>query len=183
MDAVLPAMIAVMFAEMGSKTQALAHAAAVQKGTALPVLIALGLTTILMLGIGAGGAIAVMDMLNPNAGTLLAGLALLFAGAPMLLPRKKAVVPSQRFLPGQFLVSQFGDASQFIVFAMAARSEAPVLTLIGGVFGVAAAMVPPMLMGKDWPGAVPVTALRLVAAIALIIFGVWMGLGALRLIA
>ena len=55
MDAVLPVMIAVMFAEMGSKTQTLTHAAATARNAAMPVLIALAMTSLVMMGIGAAG--------------------------------------------------------------------------------------------------------------------------------
>jgi putative Ca2+/H+ antiporter (TMEM165/GDT1 family) len=183
MEAVLPAMLAVLFAETGSKTQTLTHSAAVAQGSALPVMIALALTSLMMLGIGAIGGMTVAHVLNPDAGKLLAGLALIFAGVPMLVPRKpKPVTPSTRYLPGQLVVSQFGDASQFIVFALAARTEAPVLTLAGGLFGVAAAMVPPILMSSDWPGRVPVLALRMVAGLVLTAAGGWLAVSALRLI-
>jgi Ca2+/H+ antiporter, TMEM165/GDT1 family len=183
MEAVLPAMLAVLFAETGSKTQSLTHAAAVARGSALPVMIATALTSLMMLGIGAVGGMTVAHTLSPDAGKLLAGLALVFAGLPMLIPRRpKPITPSRRYLPGQLVVSQFGDASQFIVFALAARTEAPVLTLTGGLFGVAAAMIPPVLMGRDWPGGVPVFSLRLIAGIVLTGAGVWMGVSALRLI-
>ncbi len=180
MEAILPALLAVMLAETGGKTQALIHAAGLARPE-LPVFGVLLVTTLAGLGVAAFGGSAIAHMLTPDARQLLSGLALVFAGAPMLFPRRNPVVAPRHLLWG-IAKSQFGDASQFIVFAIAARADTPVLAVVGGVFGVTAAMLPPLLMGKDWPGVMPLSSLRTGAAILLIIAGIWLGINALRLI-
>ena len=180
MDAILPALLAVLLAETGGKTQGLVHAAGLARPE-LPVLGVLLLTTLTGLGVAAFGGSAIAHLLTPDARALLAGMALVFAGAPMLLPRRKPIAPP-RHLVLALAKSQFGDASQFIVFAIAARADTPVLAVMGGVFGVTAAMLPPLMMGKGWPGKIPLTVLRTAAAMLLLIAGAGLAVGALRLI-
>ncbi len=180
MDAILPALLAVMLAETGGKTQALVHAAGLEQPE-MPVFGVLLVTTLAGLGVAAYAGSAIAPLLTPDARKLLAGLALIFAGAPMLIPRRKPVKPP-RHLWWSFARSQFGDASQFIVFANAARADTPVLAVVGGVLGVTAAMLPPLLLSKEWPGKMPLMLLRATAAILLVATGLWLGVSALRLI-
>jgi Ca2+/H+ antiporter, TMEM165/GDT1 family len=182
MDALLPALIAVLLSETGGKTQGLAHRAAMARNGVAPVLLALLLTTTVGLGVAAFGGSIVARYLTPDARNLLAALALLFAGVPMLLPIRRKPAAPPRFLVPAFAIAQFGDAAQFIVFAIAAQADMAVLAGVGGVMGGVAASLPAMLLQSDWPGKVPVKALRLVAATLLIGVGLWLAVGALRLI-
>lgn len=180
MEAILPALLAVLLAETGGRTQALVHGTGLDRGAG-PVLAALLVTTLIGLGIAAWGGSAIAHMLTPDARQLLAGLALIFAGAPMLVPRRAPVTVPCHLIVG-LGKSQFGDTSQFIVFAIAARADMPALALTGGLCGVLAAMLPPLLMGSAWPGRTPLALLRAGAAILLLVTGIGLGIGALRLI-
>lgn len=182
MDALIPALVAVLLAEFGGKNQAIAHRAAVSGLTPARVMSALLAISIVGLGLAAWGGTWIAKMLTPDARLLLAALALLFAGLPMLLSRRAAKETEHRsFLPA-FAGAQLGDSAQFIVFALAARGDQPVLAASGGVAGVAISALPPLLLAKDWPGAVPVRILRSVAATLLIVAGFVLAVQALRLV-
>jgi putative Ca2+/H+ antiporter (TMEM165/GDT1 family) len=177
--ALIPALIAVLLAEMGSKVQGLAHAATAKSGAGA-ILAALALTSAIGLGVAAAGGIYVSKMLTPDARTLLAALALAFAGVPMLLPRRKPVTSPKHLIPA-FVVAQFGDSAQFIVFAIAAQGGEGALAAAGGVFGMLAATSPPVLLGDQWPGRVPLGTLRWIAAALLIVAAIWLAAQALQL--
>jgi Ca2+/H+ antiporter, TMEM165/GDT1 family len=176
-DALLPAFIAVLLAETGGKAQALSALIGVQQ-SAGRVMAALFVSTLISLGIAVAGSALIAGAIGYAPRNMLAGLALLFAGVPMLLTPKPPKQPKGK--PGfgtsffAFVAAQIGDASQFIVFALAARSAAPPLALTGGVVGVMAACALPLVLGKDWPAAIPLTALRRIAAVLLSLAGAWL---------
>jgi Ca2+/H+ antiporter, TMEM165/GDT1 family len=183
MDALIPALVAVLLAEIGGKNQNLAHRAAIAGMGVGRIVAALIVTLAVGLGISAFGGSYIARLLTPDARLLLAALALLFAGVPMLLPMRGKDKPVPRHLVPAFATSQFGDSAQFIVFALAARGDMPVLAATGGIMGGLVAVLPPLLLGRDWPGKVPVSTLRLVAALLLIAAGLWLAVRALRLVA
>lgn len=178
MDALIPAFIAVLLAETGGKAQALSG----RDGH----LLALALSTVVSLGLAVAGGAVIATMIGPQPRTLLAGLALVFAGVPMLLPAKP--LKPEDDAPGfakaffRYLAVQLGDASQFIAFAIAARSNMPVLALAGGFGGVILAGALPGMFGKDWPEAVKLRLFRWAAALLLTGAGAWLAITALRLI-
>jgi Ca2+/H+ antiporter, TMEM165/GDT1 family len=126
------------------------------------------------------------NMIAYDARSLLFGLALVFAGVPMLLTVKKGEIkrfasPLAASLFG-FGRVQFGDASQFIVFAVAARSTEPILAVLGGALGIIAATTPAIVLQADWPGKLPLKPIRMVAAVVLTLAGAVAALSALKLI-
>jgi putative Ca2+/H+ antiporter (TMEM165/GDT1 family) len=186
MDVLLPVFIAVLLAETGGRVQARAHSLQLRFDAGGAIIGALTFTTFAsLLFAGIGGAI-VAGIINFQARTLMAGLALLFAGGPMLLRGKamRDVNGNSAFLTSLkgFAPLQFGDASQFIVFAMAARTGLAGLGVGAGIAATLAAAAIPVMMGRDWPGSLPLAALRRAAAILLAGAGCWMIVSALRLI-
>lgn len=185
MDALLPAFIAVLLAETGGKAQA-QSALLGQQQAASRVMAALLFSTLISLAIAVAGSILVAQSIGYAPRNMLAGLALLFAGAPMMLTPKPPKPP--RGKPGfatsffAFLAGQIGDASQFIVFALAARSAAPTLALVGGMAGILAACTLPLIMGKEWPAALPLTMLRRIAAVLLTVAGICLIVSALGIV-
>lgn len=179
MDVLLPVFVAVLLAETGGKVQANAHLLARRfpQGAA-PILAAVALTSVPSLGAAALGGALVADMIDLDARTLLCGLALVFAGAPMLLkPGPSSPIAGQRPFPAalpRFAAAQIGDASQFIVFAITARGDMPVLAGFAGVSAVIAAAALPVLAGCEWADGLPLAVVRRVAAAALIIGGLWL---------
>jgi Ca2+/H+ antiporter, TMEM165/GDT1 family len=183
MDALVPAFIAVLLCEMGGKVQKGAHAFGMQGGKG-GVFAALMLSSAVFYAISTIGGMIISTYITPNPKTLLLALALVFAGVPMAL-RVKPVVAAKGGFAGSanyFVTKQFGDASAFILLAIAARTNMPVLAFSGAMAGVAAAGAAPLIMGRDWPEDMPVTLIRWIAAAMLTLAGVRLGLLALQII-
>ena len=128
----------------------------------------------------------VAPILTPNARGLLLALALVSAGAAALFKPKS---PAERFRGGAFVASLaallalgIGDRTQFITFALAARTPIPALAAIGATVGGLAVLVPAMLAGERAYARLPERSIRLPIAALLLITGAAIGLGALRLL-
>jgi Ca2+/H+ antiporter, TMEM165/GDT1 family len=187
-DALLSAFLAALISEQGDASQLLALAVVARFGAgARPVsalLIAAGVGAALSATAGAGA-----HLLMPHRGALLlAALALLFAGFGMAFaPKPPKVEMYARLGPfGAVLlaatVQMFGDRTQFLVFALSARSDAPVLAALGGAAGACAGLVPAVLLGPAFRKRWPVTTLRWTGAALFAFTGTAMLLSALRLI-
>lgn len=186
METLLPVFVAVLLAETGGRIQAKSHSLNLHFDAAPAILAGLALSTLASLLVaGIGGAI-VARSIGFEARTLLAGLALLVAGAPMAFrsPTVKAATGKTPFPASlkAFVPLQFGDASQFIVFALAARSGQPALAIGAGLAAALMAAAFPILAGRDWPGKLPLVLFRRIAAILLTCAGGWMVVSALHLI-
>jgi Ca2+/H+ antiporter, TMEM165/GDT1 family len=184
MDAILPLLIAVLLAEMGGKTQLLAHQQSLISSH-LRIIGILSLTSLISYGLAAAAGFYISTLIAFDARTLLFGLALLFAGLPMILqPKQPPALPENApaiSLTRHFTTAQFGDAAQFLVFAVAARLGTPVLSVIGALAGVLTACLIPMMLGRSWIRGGTLTAARRIAATLLSGFGFWVVVSALRL--
>lgn len=186
METLLPVFIAVLLAETGGRVQARSHSLQLQFDAAPAILAGLALSTLASLLVaGIGGAIIARSM-DFEARTLLAGLALLVAGAPMAFrsPTLKAAAGTAPFPASlkAFVPLQFGDASQFIVFALAARSGQPALAISAGLGATLVAAAFPILQGREWPGILPLSVFRRIAAVLLLGAGSWMVVNAFGLV-
>lgn len=186
MDALLPVFVAVLIAETGGRTQALAHELNLRFGKPNLVINALVLVALISMAIAAAGGMAIGSALAERPARLMLGLALVAAGVPMLLPERKAKPPREAgpwaAALGGFGNAQLGGSSQFIVFAVAIWSRMPLLSAAAGVAAILAAAMPAIVLRQEWPGAVPVAAIRRFGGAVLTGTGLWVGLGALRLI-
>jgi putative Ca2+/H+ antiporter (TMEM165/GDT1 family) len=185
-DALIPAFIAVLLAETGDRTQYQTHRLGLTFADHRPVYAALLLVVILNLGIGAVGGALIAGLMTFEARTLFAGLTLALAGLPMLfrLRPAKPITPKRPFITSLVWLfpAQIAGASPFLVAGLSARSATPVLAFVGGLLAILVAVTPPLLLRGAWPGAFPLALLRRIAAILLTGAGLWLALGALRLI-
>ncbi len=184
MESLIPAFIAILFAELGSKTQNIAHMHG-RTGLGGQALIAVLVSSLVAYGLAALGGVLIGAKLAFEARSLLFALALLFAGLPMLFPAKARSPLDPRpnaFKSGRLFVrAQFGDGAQFIVFALAARTGWAGLTLLGALMGIIVACAIPIMLGKDWPQGKMLALIRGGAGILLSIAGFLIGINALRL--
>ena len=186
MEAILPVFIAILLAETGGRAQASGHDLQLRFDAPGAILGALSLTTLASLLIAGVGAAMIARMISFDARSLLAGLALLLAGVPMVLRARptRQVNAKSAFGAGLkgFAPLQFGDASQFIVFAMAARTGQIAFAVGTGLAATMIAVAVPVMMGRNWPGDFPLVLSRRIAALLLIAAGCWTIVNALRLI-
>lgn len=136
--------------------------------------------------IAATGAMLVAPILTPNARALLLALALVSAGAAALV---RARPPAETFRGGAFIAALagglalgIGDRTQFVTFALAARTPIPALAAVGATIGGLAIQIPAVLVGEHAYSQAPERAIRLPIAILLLVAGAVIGLGALRLL-
>lgn len=183
MEALLPALVACLLGETGGRVQ-MATAGFAGQRRASSLLAALALSTLVSLAFGAGGGVLIARMITYEARTLLLGLALIMTASTMFTrPRKAADAKAQGSAPlWRYLAMQLGDNSQFIVFAFAARGNAPVLAALGGFVATLAAAALPLALGAEDSAKVPLLLLRRIAGGLLLFIGLWSALSALNLI-
>ncbi len=185
MDALIPALLAVLLSETGGKTQALALgyglARRVREGVS-----ALFVASLIAYAVAAIGGHFIGQMLPAEARSLIFGVALLAAGIPMVT--KPKIAPALPIGGGMFKSifgfarAQFGDAAQFIIFALAMRSDSPAFGAIGGLAGVMIAGFLPMAMGGDWAAPRTLQFARWACAIILTVVGFWISINALGIV-
>lgn len=138
------------------------------------------------LGAFAGALMA--PILTPNASALLLALALGSAGISALfkpkLPDRFTGSRAGAFLTTLIglLAMAMGDRTQFVTAALATRTPWPAFAAIGATLGSLAIVIPAMAMGEATYRALPLTPIRLGIAGVLIVIGLVMAAGALRLV-
>jgi putative Ca2+/H+ antiporter (TMEM165/GDT1 family) len=182
-EAFLPALVACLLGETGGRVQMATAGFAVQRRTSA-ILAALLLSTLVSLAFGAAGGALIARMITYEARTLLLGLALIMTASTMFMrPRKATNTRAEGSAPiWRYLAMQLGDNSQFIVFAFAARGNAPALAVLGGLAATLAAAALPLALGADDFARVPLILLRRIAGALLLATGLWSALGALGLL-
>ena len=184
MDALLPAFVAALAAEMGDRTQVLALLLAARFGARPAVLGGIALAAAVHALIAGYGGALVAPLLTPEARALLLALALLAAGIGAWLPqRAPALADGGRWgaLPtsfATFFLLELGDKPQLLTAAVAARAGAPLLAATGAAAGVTVAAGLAIALGA----ALPRRALRRVVGTILPLVGLGVAIAALRLI-
>ena len=188
MDALVPAFLAALLAEIGDKTQFLAILLAARFVRPGPVLAGIACAAVANSLIAAIGGALIAGMIPFRAFNLLLALALLFAGGGALLPQKqpdvgiydKAGIFAASLIA--FFILELGDKTQFLTFAFAARSQTPLLAGAGAAAGIIVASVPAVVMGAALPATLPLRRIRIGVGILFVLVGVVVGLTALRLV-
>ncbi len=185
MDTFLLTMIATFVAEMGDRTQLLVALLVVR--TARPGLVFAGFATATLanclLSVLVGSFFA--SVISGDALMMFQALALAFAAIAMLWPRLALdrlegwrMAPFWLALLG-CLVLEFGDKSQFLVIAAAARADLPWIAGLGGAIGIAAATLPAVAFARRIEGWAPLKWLRLAGGIGFAVAAIVIGAGAL----
>lgn len=184
MDALLSTFLSVFLAEMGDRTQILAAALALRYQKNGAVLAGLALATLLNCTISAVGGSVIDQWISEAPLKLFAGLAYIFAGAGMLMWRRK-VDPLSGWKTPAFLTAflglfilELGDKSQFIIAAQAARHGYWVMALIGGFVGIMAATIPAVILRERLAQMVPLKPIRWISGALLLGWGVTLALQA-----
>ena len=187
MDALLPAFIAAALAEIGDKTQLLAMLLGVRLRRPGAVLAGIAVAALLnSLIAGVGGAFAI-HYVPFRAITLMLAVGLVAAGAGALFRVKPPKVGIyERLGPFAasaiaFFILEFGDKTQLLTFAIAARAQSPMLAAFGAAAGILVASAPAVALGERLPAVLPIAALRIGIGILFAVAGAILGLNALRL--
>lgn len=188
MDALLTSFIAALLAEFGDRTQWLVIALAARYAKPRPILAGVGLAALVNSLLAAAGGVVVNAIVVAWAVSLLVALALVFAGVSGLIRQKQADMGAT-WKTGAFVTTalcffllEFGDKTQFVTGALAARFDSFALAALGATAGVIAASVPAALLADRLPSIVPIKPIRIGIAAVFLLLGFIVAINALRLI-
>lgn len=188
MEALLPAFVAALLGEWGDKTQLLLIALAVRYGRPGQLLLGVAVAALAGSLLASFGGTLIHGTVTLRALSLLVAVALIFAGVAAFLTQK---VPgyAETLRGGAFaaacfgfFLAEFGDRTQFVTFAIAGRYNSLLLPTVGATLGILAASVPAAILGPELGRLLPVKAIRYGGGALFLIFGLVIGLGALRLV-
>lgn len=187
MDAFLTTFLSVLLAEMGDRTQILAAALALRYNKNNAVLAGLACATLANSALSAAGGSVIDEWISEAPLKLFAGMAYIFAGAGMLMWRRRVDPLSGWKMPAFWtsflglLILELGDKSQFIIAANAARADLWGFVLAGGFAGVMAACVPAIILREKLAQIVPVKIIRWAGGALLLVWGIVLALQAFGL--
>ena len=181
METVLACAVLVALAEMGDRTQLLAILLAVRHRRPVAILAGILVATLAnhllaaLAGFYVGGLLTARWFRYAVAGSFIAmGLWALFpdrsdeTGAARRKGRSVFLTTVVSF----FLV-EIGDKTQIATLALAARFHDIVLVVAGTTAGMMAANIPAVLLGRSALARLPLRALRVAAALAYVVLGLW----------
>jgi putative Ca2+/H+ antiporter (TMEM165/GDT1 family) len=187
MDALVPAFLIALLAELGDRTQWLAMALGDRYRRPGAVIAGIAVAAILNMGIAGAIGMEIAAYIPHRPVQLLTGIALILAAsAAAFRVKPPPTVETWRlgaFLSsaGAFFILALGDKTQFAIGALAAGSGYPWLAAAGGAAGVVVANAPAVLLGARWPEVVPLRWLRLGAGLLLGLAGIVLVILALQI--
>lgn len=186
MDPLVPAFVAVLLAGVSDRPPLLAAILSDRLGRGA-LWGTIGAQTIGFV-LAAIGGMLVAPILTPNARNLILAVALIAAATAVPIPaRIKDRLGSWRLPPfptgllGMAALA-LGDRSQFLVFALVARTPDPLTGTIGASLAGAVLLLGAATLGERAWQKLPFAAIRIVATLLLALTGAVLGLGALRLL-
>ncbi len=185
-DPLVPALVAVLLAGVSDRPPLLAAILSdrLGRGAVWGAILAQAIG----FALAAIGGMLVAPILTPNARDLMLAVALIAAATAVPIPaRIKDRLDRWRLPPVLtgllgMAVLTLGDRSQFLVFALVARTPDPVTGTIGASLAGTVLLLGAATLGeRDWQK-LPFAAIRIVATLLLALTGAILGLGALRLL-
>lgn len=179
MDQLLSSFTLILFAEMGDKTQLLSIILAARYKKFWPIFLGISAATLVNHAFAAYAGELMADYIKTN--YLEIGTAVIFIalGLWMLIPDKapETAEHSPRF--GVFLTSmliffiaEMGDKTQIATITLGAKYDASFAIIAGTTLGMMAANAPAILFGEAALKKLPLKAMRIVASVMFLGFGV-----------
>lgn len=187
MEALYTSFLAAALAEWGDKSQLLVAALAARYRRPVPILAGVGVAALAHAVIAAAAGSLIHDLVISRAATLLVAVALLFAGINSLAGRQAPDLATWKTGPfvtaaASFFLLEFGDKTQFLTGALAAKYDSLLLTALGATAGVLLASLPAAFLDDRFAAIVPVKPLRIGVAGLFLLAGIVVAIVALRLI-
>lgn len=188
MDALLTSFLAVGLGEFGDRTQLLAVLLVARFGRPGPILAGIALGALVNMSVAAAAGLFANDFILLSTAALLVAVALLYAGATGFIARK---VPDEVVGSGKgpfwsaaagTFVMEFADKSQFLTFAVAARTDSLVLTALGATAGICVACLPALALGDKLGQTLPLRPIRIGASALFLLAGLVVAINALGLV-
>ncbi|MGK6319109.1 TMEM165/GDT1 family protein [Sphingomonas sp. DT-204] len=185
MDTLLPALVAALLAGIGDRPAWLAARIGRKYRPSLG-LAAVVLAHALAAAVAVAGGWLVAPLLTPNAKALLLALALIFAGAGAMLrapsTRERDCIRGPVTTLAGLASAAASDRATLIAFALAARGPQPELAGVGMTLAAAALGWAAISLGTEGWRALPLRPLSIAGGTVLLLAGIVVGLGGLRLI-
>ncbi len=169
---------------MGDRPQILCAALAIRYGRLTPIILGLGLATLLNCLISAFAGSMVNQWISEEPLRLFYALSLLLAGIGMLAWRRPVdllenwtIGPFWTSFLGLFIL-QFGDKGQFILAATAARTDAWAFAAAGGWIGVMLACIPALIFQEKLAQMIPIKPIRYTVGGLFLLIGMALALSA-----
>lgn len=182
MEPVLVSIGLVALAEMGDKTQLLSFLLAARLRRRWAIIFGILIATLLNHALAGSVGYLLAGWIPRNALIWITGLAFIGFGLWTLHPdalqgdlRLRGAGPLLATVIA-FFVAEMGDKTQLATIALAARFRAPVQVVLGTTLGMMLANIPAVWLGERLAQRVPMTALRIVAAV------LFLGMGILTLL-
>lgn len=187
MEAIVPAFLLGLLSQLGDRPAWLAAILADRYRSPLKVVLMAGLAQAIGNGVAAAASLWIAPHMTPNAQALLLAVALVIGGLSGLLPAKPpARLESWRL--GSWLTSLLGMAvlvsgerTPFFTLAIGVQGL-PWLAAAGGTLGAFAVTFVAVTLGEKGWVALPQRWLRLGVGGVFVVAGLWIGLGAVRLL-
>jgi putative Ca2+/H+ antiporter (TMEM165/GDT1 family) len=189
MDALMAAFVGALLCQASDRTAWLAAIMADRYHQPSAVIVAATIALALGNALGAVAGTLIAPIMTPNARALFLAIALVSAGGGAFFPLKApdrmtgwrigALATSLVAM----LTIGMGDRAQFLTAALAARTPgAAAFAAVGATLGSIAIIVPAIIAGERSFRSLPHRPIRAVIGLILVLTGVIVGLGALRLI-
>jgi putative Ca2+/H+ antiporter (TMEM165/GDT1 family) len=175
----------VAIAEIGDKTQLLAILLAAKFRKPAPIIAGILAATLLNHAAAAGLGFLIAQWLSGRPFQMVVGVAFILMAGWALIPDKEDEGAVERSHGGVFLstlvaffIVEIGDKTQIATSLLAARFHEVALVTLGTTLGMMAANVPAVLLGEAATRIVPLSVVRVVAAVIFALIGLWVLLAA-----
>ncbi len=179
MDGLFSSFILVLAAEMGDKTQLLSIMLAARYKKFWPIFAGVSAATLLNHALAAYVGYLLAEYMGSAIVAQVTGAIFLVLGLWMLIPDKAPSSCQGRPRFGIFLttliiffIAEMGDKTQIATITLGAKYDASFWIIAGTTLGMMAANVPAILLGEKLMVKLPLHALRLIASVLFIGFGV-----------
>ncbi|BCW88497.1 Putative manganese exporter [Alphaproteobacteria bacterium SO-S41] len=176
----------VALAEIGDKTQLLAIVLAARFRRPVPIILGILAATLANHALAASAGYLVAQWLTGQTFQLVIGGAFVLMAAWALIPDKEDEGAAQRTAGGVFLTTliaffivEIGDKTQIATSLLAARFNDIALVTLGTTMGMMLANIPAVIFGEAITRVVPLSVVRIIAALIFLAIGVWIVIGAL----
>jgi len=171
MDAFFVTLAAIAIGEIGDKTQLLSLVLAARFRRPLPIIVGILCATLANHAIAGAAGVWLRGLVDPRWLRWVLGFSFLAIAGWALVPDELEAdrappVPYGVFLVTllAFFLAEIGDKTQLATLMLAAKYDSVVAVVAGSTLGMLIADVPAVLLASAAPGAIPLRAVRFVAA-------------------
>lgn len=181
MEALFTSTAVVALAEIGDKTQLLAIVLATRFQRPVPIVLGILVATLANHFLAAFVGAQAASFLEGDWFRYLIAASFIAMGAWTLIPDKLDEVEHKPARFGAFVTTviafflvEMGDKTQLATVALSARFNDLIMVTLGTTFGMMLANVPAVYLGNELIQRVPLSVVRIIAALLFLVIGLWL---------